>query len=113
MRRVARVLRISEHMGGEATDAGRVTGAERGEGESVSVLGTSNKNGVAEAIVRKRRLGPQWGTDSAAWTQGRLHPASLLTGDVSATRPCCGVPGPRTLPFDKAFDTALIESLLS
>ena len=69
LRGVARVLGICEHVGGEATDAGRVAGTQRLEGVSVSVLGTSHENRVAEAVVRKLGLGPQRGTDSAACTQ--------------------------------------------
>jgi len=95
LRCVVGVLGVSEHVGGETADTGRVAGAQRLEGECVSVFGASHENGIAESVVLGLGLGPQGGTDSAALAQGRLHPASLLAGGMVIGGGCDGGDGVR------------------
>ena len=86
LRGVACILGVGEQMGGEAADTGGVASAERFQGVSIPVLGASDEDGVAEAVVRELGLGPQCGADPAARAQRRLHPPSLLPGGAS---PAC------------------------
>jgi hypothetical protein len=57
-----------------------MAGAQRLEGERVSVFGALDEDGIAQSVVRELWLGPQRGTDSTARAQRGLHPASLLAG---------------------------------
>ena len=63
---VSRVLRVTEHVAGEAIHPGGVTLAQRLQGSRVTVLRTFYEDRVAESAIGKLGLRPKRSPDSTA-----------------------------------------------
>jgi hypothetical protein len=61
----------------DSLDTGCVPLAERGEREPVTVLGTSDEDGVGEPLIDERPVWPQLADYSTAAALGRLHPPTV------------------------------------
>ena len=73
LRRVPRVFRVGEEMGGEPLDTSRVPLAQGGERLRVAVLCTLDQDRIAQPLVDERPLEPQWLLDLTARAPGGLH----------------------------------------